>query len=440
MKVKCLLLAVAMLLTLTGCAAFGGDVETQLRPPKAEGEQGEIEEALRDYIASTLTQENYVLKYPGSGDYRSAFVVQDLDSDGNDEALAFYRLGAENGTTHINLLRQTGGKWDSVHDYESTASDIESVCFGDMDGDGIQELFVCWDMYSSRTYQLSLYMLGGNRISERFTGTCAQVTVGDLTGDGRDDCLSFNMDADGLSATLWEMRDGAMEQLGHTLVDSVVQQLSQVEIRPLSEKENGVFLDYAKSVEFMQTALIRWDGIRLLTPLYPAESEPGTQTIRPATIPSGDVDGDGVWEWPTCKWLAGYENEVNDLTDSTKQKTTFWQWDATLGRPVEKFSCIYNAQDRYFLMMDEQLEQRFTTTYVASSRTLWVYSLVDGQVGEAVFAVRTLPGGTEPEEQETEYKFRSLTESEMAEYTVWFKEDNEYAINKETLQYMLTLL
>ncbi|MBO5797649.1 MAG: VCBS repeat-containing protein, partial [Clostridia bacterium] len=355
MKAKILLLVAVMLFTLTGCAAFGGDVETQLRPPKAVGEQGRIEEALRDYIASTLTQENCVMKYPESGDYRSAFVVQDLDSDGSDEALAFYRLGAENSTTHINLLRKEGNKWHSVYDYESTASDIESVCFGDMDGDGMQELFVCWDMYSSRTYQLSLYMLGGGRVTERFTGTCAQVTVGDLTGDGRDDCLSFNMDADGLSATLWEMRDGVMEQRGHTVVDAVVQKLENVTVRPLSETENGVFLDYAKSVELMQTALIRWDGTRLLTPLYPNETDKGTQTLRPATVPSGDVDGDGVWEWPTCERLVGYENEEGNVLDSTQYKTTFWSWDATLGRPVEKLSCIYNEQDRYYLMMDERL-------------------------------------------------------------------------------------
>lgn len=440
MKGKIVLLVAVMLFTLTGCAAFGGDVEGQLRPPKAVGEQGQIEEALRDYIASTLTQENCVMKYPASGEYRSAFVVEDLDGDGTDEALAFYRLGAENSTTHINLLRQENGRWYSVHDYESTASDIESVCFGDMDGDGMQELFICWDMYSSRTYQLSLYMLGADRVTERFTGTCAQVTVGDLTGDGRDDCLSFNMDTDGLSATLWEMRDGVMEQRGHTVVDSTVLKLDDVAILPLSETEKGVFLDYTKSAELIQTALIRWDGNRLLTPLYPNETEKGTQTLRPANISSGDVDGDGVWEWPTCERLTGYEEEGND---STQYKTTFWSWDATLGRPVEKLSGIYNAQDRYFLTMDQHLMENVTASYVASSRTLWVYSLAEGQVGEALFAVRTLPGGVEPEEEgetEAEYTFRSLTESEMAEYTVWFAEENEYAINKETLQYMVTLL
>lgn len=229
-----LLMVAVWLFGLTGCSSFGADVENQLRPPQSNGEQGRIETALGEYIASTLTQENYVLKYPRGGDYRSAFVVEDLDGDGNVEALAFYRLGAENSTTHINLLHQVNGQWESMNDYTSQGADIERIALGDMNGDGVRELFVCWDMYSARAYQLAMYELNGNRITESFTTTCAQIVVGDLTGDGRDNCLLFHLGTNDLTASLWGMRGSTMEELGRTAVDVSVQRLRAARIVPLT--------------------------------------------------------------------------------------------------------------------------------------------------------------------------------------------------------------
>ena len=34
-----------------------------------------------------------LLKYPKTGEYRSAIILKDLNGDGEEEALAFYRIG-----------------------------------------------------------------------------------------------------------------------------------------------------------------------------------------------------------------------------------------------------------------------------------------------------------------------------------------------------------
>lgn len=436
-----LLIAGAMLIGLTGCTSFGADVESQLRPPQANGEQGRIEAALSAYIASTLTQENYVLKYPQSGEYRSAFVLEDLNGDGNQEALAFYRLGPENGTTHINLLHISNGEWKSVSDFEGIGSDIESVCFGDMDGDGVKELFLCWDMFSSRTYQLSMYSLKGNRIVESFTNNCARVTVGDLTGDGRDNCLLFHMGTDQLTASLWTMQSNVMEEVGQVVVDTAVQKLHADTVVALTESQNGVFLDCTKGGDTLVTELLFWDGKQLKAPLYNSDVS-SENTLRLPAIPSGDMDEDGAWEWPTCTLLRGFEADNVNAQDTTRWETTFWSWDAVAEQPVEKFSCIYNAVDGYYLQLEDGMKGAVTTRYNEMTGTLWVYPMTEnGIADEALLAVRTTPNGQKTQDEEAVgYKFRTLIKNDMAEYAVWYSEEETTALNMEKLRYMLTLL
>ena len=86
MKNKIVLSAVllACLWALSGCSGFSSSTADLMRPPRLTPEQSAINEAL---TAAALTQ-TYTLKYPKSGEYRSAFVFHDIDGDGVEEAIA----------------------------------------------------------------------------------------------------------------------------------------------------------------------------------------------------------------------------------------------------------------------------------------------------------------------------------------------------------------
>ena len=74
--------AILSIAALTGCQAT---IENLLTAPKLTQEQSEIYQALINSSGSSIK-----LKYPRGGEYRSAFVLQDIDSDGTQEALVFY--------------------------------------------------------------------------------------------------------------------------------------------------------------------------------------------------------------------------------------------------------------------------------------------------------------------------------------------------------------
>ena len=72
-------------LLLTGCS-LNTSIDALLTPPKLSTQQEQIYTALKNF-----TGPNISLKYPRAGDYLSAFIVDDIDNDSEEEAIVFYK-------------------------------------------------------------------------------------------------------------------------------------------------------------------------------------------------------------------------------------------------------------------------------------------------------------------------------------------------------------
>ena len=88
-------------------------------------EQQQIYLALQDAVGSGIT-----LQYPRAGANLSAFTVVDLDGDGEDEALVFYKktnLAAVENGLRLSVLDQVKGKWMSVCDRPADGTEVERI-------------------------------------------------------------------------------------------------------------------------------------------------------------------------------------------------------------------------------------------------------------------------------------------------------------------------
>ena len=111
-------------LMLTGCSLNAG-VDTLLTPPKLSTQQEHIYSALTSYAGHNIS-----LKYPKSGEYLSAFIVADIDSDSEDEAIVFYRknsIKTDDSSLRMNILDQIDSQWSSVCDHAVDGIEIEQV-------------------------------------------------------------------------------------------------------------------------------------------------------------------------------------------------------------------------------------------------------------------------------------------------------------------------
>ena len=136
---KLIMLILSALLTfiLSGCDALMFNADELLLSPMLEGVMYPVQQALEDSVKDKIT-----LKYPVSGEYRSAFVMKDIDGNGVDEALAFYSTTADSTVTmHINII-EFNGEWESKGDLSLVGNGVESVSFADLDGNGRLEIIV----------------------------------------------------------------------------------------------------------------------------------------------------------------------------------------------------------------------------------------------------------------------------------------------------------
>ena len=385
------LLGAVMAASLSGCN-LGNDVEGLMRPPRTSGEQEAIQTALETYLGSAT---GYTLKYPQFGEHRSAFILEDLNGDGEDEALAFYQPGPGTRNVHINMLQKADGEWHSISDVEGASNDVEEIRFGDLDADGILEVIVGWNIYNVSDRQLTLYSLVGGTFSKWYDGLYSFMLVTDLTADGRDDLLVLKADETGAgpSATLWStMQKGSNEavlsELGTVSLDGTIQSFRTVKTSPLSVATTGVYIDGERTSGGLVTEILYWDGNRLLAPLHDDSTGLTQISYRDVKIPSMDVDGDGQIEWPTCQPFSDTETEGSSEKD-IPWKTDWLGWDYESGTASRKFTSVANRRDGYLLRLDDTWADRVTASYDTKEAVLRLYDVESG--GKEILALRTRP-------------------------------------------------
>ena len=98
-------MAVAVTAFMPGCSFVGMSDNDLLKPPKATGEKAEIQKLIESNAGV-----NYSLVYPQSGDYRSAIIMQDIDGDSADEAIAFCKTGKNSLNINIMFIKKVADK------------------------------------------------------------------------------------------------------------------------------------------------------------------------------------------------------------------------------------------------------------------------------------------------------------------------------------------
>lgn len=440
----------AWLALLTACVLGGcsiGDVETQLRAPRPTGEQQAIQQALDAYINRAGSSREYILKYPQDGDYLSAFVMEDVDEDGDEEAIAFYQFSGEGEYTHIHLLDKQDGQWQSMDDQEGFSTDISGVAFGDLDGDGIKELLAGWSVYNSRDRRLAVYSLTGGMITVRSDDQYyTHLVVDDFVVSGRDDLLLFQVDSTKNTGTVrYKTLDAnGLTERGQARIDGYIRTFGDYHVGKLAEDLYGVYIDCYKDADTTITELIYWDGSQLHAPFYNSAGNITSLTARQTPIPSMDVDGVGdresQVEWPQCTRLPGYE--TTDTAESL-WLTQWMSWNYDTQKEQRLFASIVNLTDGYYLLIpDNWLDEKsnawngtVTATYDSGLHRLHLRPYQNGKTGEAFLSVRV---GADEDLDDMSGEQLEIVDNEgnRVRYQVEYDTDT-YGLSREQVQYII---
>ena len=291
-----------------GCSSFrlATSVDELIFPVSPQGNDAAVQNALSEF-----TNEGYSLKSPSDGKYTSSYIFYDIDNDEEEEAIVFYEAAKNLGFINMAIIDKVDGKknWQVIYNLTSDNTEIYSIDFSDLTGDGVPEFLVLWDVIkNTSSHELSVYKQNGSsgndyNLSEiDGTLTINYYIAVDLKGRGINDILAFAIDSGdsvSASATLYSYENGR-KALGKTKLDGHISSYRNI----FSAENDGktvVFADAVKSNGTqMLTEIIMWSDFydSVVSPFYSYDSGVTRKTTRSAMIPSCDINEDGIVEVP----------------------------------------------------------------------------------------------------------------------------------------------
>ena len=300
------ILAIAAAAMLTGCT-LGGSAENLLSPPVLYEEQEDIYSAL---IKST--GEDIVLQYPRSGARRSAFILDDIDGSGEDEAIVFYSVREQ---LRINILdKDENGKWQSVCDIPGSGSSIDRVQIASI-GKADRTSIIIGFGESGSDRMLKVYGYSDGVVSEKYSDTYSSFFIYDLNGDGEDGLciIRSNNENIGRKADFTIVTDTGtqVEKKDTVSLNDKASDFVGVVLGNVGENTPAVFIDEIAGGQ-LSTEIIYLVGDTLRNPLYLDERQMISDTTRSKGYYSADIDLDGITEIPTLSYFPGYDQDDRD--------------------------------------------------------------------------------------------------------------------------------
>ncbi len=333
-KITALLVSVVMLLMCSGCSLNFFSVESLMSPPSQSGKNGEVEAAFK----KLMSEKNIQLRTPASGDYQTAFVLFDINSDGSEEAIVFYTDSSIDASVRMSFLECINDTWMISADIKGAGSGVYDVTFSDMDNNGNYEILVGWSLFDSKTSKIvSVY-----EISDGEKGVFTLNTVGneyynykaitDFNGDDNDDLVLVHLDDSGevqksyfrcfsLSSTKEFVKYGDVKLDTHI---SYVSKIQFDTVRLNGEKSKRIFIDCVKNELSMFTEMLYWD-VEELKPVR-EEKNPAAATLRSSKVFCCDIDGDGLLEIPSNTKLLGDEKLLTVKKVDVQYTFTLLEW------------------------------------------------------------------------------------------------------------------
>lgn len=231
--IKIIAVVVLMSLVLSGCSfRLASSVDELISPVSPQGDDADVQNALSSYVSG-----GYSLKTPSAGDFTTAFSFYDVDGDSVEEAIVFYEAEKTPGKISMAVIDKVGDNWSVVYNINSEYSDVYSLSFSDLTGDGINEFVVLWDVISNSVNHV-LYVYAQNLNGEySLSPIGSELTVNnciavDMDLDTVNEMLVFTIESgDSVSstATLYEYSLNGRETLGRTKLDGHISYYSDIQ-------------------------------------------------------------------------------------------------------------------------------------------------------------------------------------------------------------------
>ncbi len=431
-----LFLVISICLSLTACEDAFLSVEKLMRPPKLSGEDSIIQAA---FEASVSDEKNIVMKTPFSGNYRSSYILYDIDDDNKEEAIVLYSVPAEGDFVIAKIFKYSDGEWSNTSQIFGKRSEIYELNFADINGDGCNEILLSWvntpdkgeiiDSNINLTYTLEIYSYDGVNADLITTESYTNLYIKDFNNNNSDEILIFKVDFSNLK-NLTTARLLSFDNEYSVCYDIVTNISDMPEINNIvsdkivsnGKKISRVFVDgvFNESEIYTEIIEIEETSFDISLPMYYDNASDKPSTLRKGNIYCMDVDKDGSIEIPTKEIFPFSQRISNDV----KEPLNLVVWSEYVNRSFNvKYKTLLNSKVGQLAIIPEEFIGDITAIYDEENLNLTFYSVnMDGKIENALFSFRIF---TIPDWEENSFNYEMLHQNDTYVYSyLIFNADN----------------
>ena len=397
-RLAALALGALLCLCQAGCSFTGLDAQNLMSPPRANLEQQGIYELLQEGDSQELT-----FVYPKRGENRSAIIMKDWTGDGVSDAVGF--VSTEGGGVRVSFLEKYQERWRTAASFVNAATQVDLVTFGDVNGDGAQDVLIGWGSAAGttgRTAAVSAYLYRDGDVTETLLGTYGEMAVTDFDGDGVSEVFTVDKyvaaeeegaEALPAQAHIYAWQDGALQELHTASADNSITSYTAIHFGKLGRDLSAVVVDGAKADGSMTTQVFTLeDGLLLNSPAGVNSESYQNPFSRPsaAVFTSQDVNGDGLLEIPVASQLPAIPEDVS--LDSTGFLVEWVNAD-TSGNYETALTALMNLGENYWFRLPASLVGKISASNNTAARSVTYTEVVTGEdgsqlLGSPLFTIR----------------------------------------------------
>lgn len=296
---KKLLSLILCCLILTGCQGITFSVEDLLTSPVIADEQTAIFRALTQGIGKSIT-----LEYPYSGEYRSAIVLEDIDGNEGQEALAFYSETLNESSMGVAVLDKNGqGEWQLTTTATGIGTAVDKVIIHPI-GETV-DIIIGYRASAFDESQMRMYRYIQGNLTTIYENTYTVLEKYDIDGCGEDEIVLAKKAGDYVTANIIKSPDGVSYVPYEITLSNPVSGISSHSFGKIGETKSAFYLDLLTDGGALSTEIVYLDAESITCPTNSAW-ELREITRRPNGYICLDYDGDGVVEIPILSNFTGY--------------------------------------------------------------------------------------------------------------------------------------
>ncbi len=336
---------------LNGCLIKSGDELLQLPKP------AENYLALQNQLDRVL-KKGASYAAPEAGEYRSTIQLRDVDGDGEDEAIVFFRESDNNGKFSVYLYKKEEDQYVLTGRISGTGTAVYSVDYPQIDSAGNRAIAVSWTLGSDLNRGMTVCMLQNGEFTSLLDTEYTAYTFVDLDQDGKSELLTFVPDDQGRQAAkLFQLADGKMEEISNLSLhkDRAIMRLTQ---GMMADHKIAVYADQKSNsgTGFFTDILVYHNGA--LVNLSEETADIKMDTYRSLMIYTRDMNQDGVMEVPQIASTI-IPASGSGITGDPLYLLNWYQY--SMGKAPQKVStCFANLTDHWILKCPDSWQKGVT--------------------------------------------------------------------------------